>query len=154
MNDASVRTFMEPQWLFPLFIGLWFALTGLLAHVGGWASLARRYRATRPPDGERFRFASGSMGSRILPVRYGGCLFVTVSDEGLHLSILFPFRFQSPPLFIPWSEMESVTEKRYIVSTYTAIRLRGQWPAISLRGRAGHYVRDAYAHLTSQARQS
>ena len=47
MYDASVRPFMEPQWFFPLFIAMWFGITGLLAHLGGWASLARRYRATR-----------------------------------------------------------------------------------------------------------
>ena len=153
MSETSVPSFMEAQWFYPLFVLVWFGLTGLLAHFGGWASLARRYRATRRPDGRRFRFASGSMGSRILPVSYGGCLFVTANDEGLYLSILFLFRFQSPPLLIPWSEMESVTEKRFIMSTYTAIRVRDQWPTISLRGRAGHYVRDAYAHLTSAAPQ-
>jgi hypothetical protein len=147
MHDASVRAFLEPQWFFPLFAATWFAITGLLAHLGGWARLARRYRATRPPAGERFRFASGSMGWRFLPVSYGGCLFVTVGDEGIHLSILFLFRFLRPPLFIPWSAMESVSEKRFIVSTYTAIRVRGEWPTIALRGRAGHYVREAYAHL-------
>ena len=149
MNDAPVRTFMEAQWFFPLFIGFWFAMTGLLAHLGGWATLARRFRATQSPSGERFRFASGSMGRRFLPVNYGGCLFVTVGEEGIHLSILFLFRFLSPPLFIPWSAMESVTEKRFIVSTYTSIRVRDEWPAIALRGRAGHYVREAYAHLSA-----
>jgi len=142
---------MEPEWFFPLFIAMWFGITGLLAHLGGWASLARRYRAAEPPSGERFRFASGSMGWRFLPVNYGGCLFVTVSEKGIHLSILFLFRFLSPPLFIRWSDMESVTEKRFIVSTYTAIRLRGEWPAIALRGRAGHYVREAYAHAYTSA---
>ena len=65
------------------------------------------------------------------------------------LSFLFFSPFLPPPLFIPWSAMESVTEKRYIVSTYTAIRVRGEWPAIALRGRAGHYVREAYAHASA-----
>jgi hypothetical protein len=148
MNETAARTFLAPEWFVPLFIALWFAITGLLAHLGGWARLARRFRATQPPRGERFRFASGSMGWRFLPVNYGGCLFVTVGEEGIHLSILFLFRFLSPPLFIPWTAMESVTEKRFIVSTYTAIRVRGEWPGIALRGRAGHYVREAYAHLS------
>jgi hypothetical protein len=136
----------ESQWFFPAFVAAWFGITGLLAQLGGWASLARRFRASMPAGGERFRFASGSMGGRFLPVNYGGCLFVVVGEAGIHLSLLFPFRFRSPALFIPWAEVESVQEKRLIFGTYTAIRVRGQWPTISVRGRAGQFIRLAYAH--------
>ena len=130
---------------------MWFVVTGLLARAGGWASMARTFRATQPPSGQRFRFASGSMGRGAVPVNYGACLFVSVNDVGIHLSLLYPFRFQSPALFIPWSQMESVTEKQHIFSTYTAIRVRGQWPTISVRGRAGQFIRGAYSFVSASA---
>jgi hypothetical protein len=136
----------------PLIVAAWFGMTGLLAHASGWARLARSFRATLPASGERFRFASGSMGGRILPVNYGGCLFIAVSEAGIHLSLLYPFRFQSPALFLPWSQVESVAEKTFIFSTYTAIRVRGHWPTISVRGRAGQFIRGVYAQVSASAR--
>jgi len=133
---------MEPQWLLPIIVAGWFAITGLLAHIGGWASLAAHFRADEVPPGERFRFLSGSLGNRYFPVNYGGCLFVTVAPAGLHLSVLFLFRFRSPPLFIPWREVDSVEQESVFFSRYTVIRIREHWPRIALRGR-GERVKDA-----------
>ena len=141
---------MESLWFLALVVVAWFGITGLLAQLSGWASLAHGLRATLPASGERFRFASGSMGAKLVPVNYGGCLFVTVGEAGIRLSLLLPFRFRSPALFIAWSQMESVTERRLIFSTCTAIRVRDRWPTITVRGRAGQFIRAAYAHLGSQ----
>jgi hypothetical protein len=149
MSDLPVPTYMEPQWFFPMFAVMWFGITGLLAHVGGWASLASTFRATQPAIGERFRFVSGSMGAKFFPVSYGGCLFFAVSDTGIHLSILFPFRFLSPPLFIPWSQVESVTPKRFLFSRYTSIRVCDQWPTISVRGNASKFINEVYTRASS-----
>jgi hypothetical protein len=150
MNDVFLPMRIEPQWFLALFGVMWLGITGLLAHLSGWARLAARFRASEPPNGERFRFASGSLGAKMFPVNYGGCLFVAVSGAGVHFSILFLFRFQSPPLFIPWSQIESVDEKCSLLSQYTVIRVRGEWPIISLRGRAGQFVKEAYAQALSQ----
>src|SRR5882762_10098419 len=144
MSNASIPTYMELQWFLPIFVAGWFTISGLLAHLGGWASLAQRFRANEVPSGDRFRFLSGSMGNRYLPVNYGGCLFATVNRTGPHLSIFFLLRFQSPPLFIPWNEVESVTEKRLLFIRYTVIQIRKHWARISLRGRVAQCVREAY----------
>jgi len=141
---------IEPEWFFVLFAVGWFVITGLLAHFGGWASLATQFRSTEHASGERFRFVSGSMGRRVFPVSYGGCLFIVISPRGLALSILFPFRFQSPPLFIPWSQVESVEEKRVLFVPFKKIRLRRQWPIISVRGRAGRRIMEVYQGLPSK----
>lgn len=138
---------MEPQWFFPIFVAGWFLMTGLLAHVGGWARLAEQFRAEAAPSGERFRFLSGSMGNRFFPVNYGGCLFLTVAREGLYLSVLFLFRFQSPPLFIPWHSVESITEERRFFTRYTIITVRDVWPRIALRGQVGDRVKAAYEQV-------
>ena len=137
--------FMQPQWFIPFFALVWAGITGMLAVLGGWSSLATTFRAQQPAQGERFRFASGSIGARLLPVSYGGCLFITVNEEGFGLSILFPFRLLSPPLFIPWRDVKSVEPKQFLLSRYTVVRLRNHWPNISLRGAAGERMRQAYA---------
>jgi hypothetical protein len=138
-----------PLWIFALFpvffVGLWVVIGTLLSRLSGWSTLAGHFRADNPPSGTRFRFVSGSMGKGIVPVQYRSCLFVTVNDRGLHLSLLPPFRFMSPALFIPWTKVESVEERQFLMVHWTVLRLRNLWPVISLRGRAGEAVREAHA---------
>ena len=141
-------TYMEPQWFLLLFVVMWFGVTALLSRLGGWSSLAEQLRATQPESGDSFRFASGSVGAKVFPVNYGSCLFITVNDSGFHISVLFLFRFQSPPLFIPWSQVESVEEKKLLFMHRVVIRVRNQWPVISVWGRAGQSIRDAYARAS------
>ena len=150
MNELPIPTHMEPQWFFLLFAVMWFTISALLSHIGGWSSLAAHFRAAQPPTGEHFHFVSGSMGAKFFPVSYGGCLFVATNEDGFHLSILLPFRFWSPPIFIPWSQVESVEEKRRLFVRYTVVRVRDQWPSISIRGRAGQSIKAWYAVASSQ----
>jgi len=123
---------------------MWVGITVLLSRLGGWATLSDRFRATEPPTGDRFHFVSGSMGA-FLPVNYGSCLTVTVNERGFHLAILLPFRLGSPPLFIPWSEVASIDEKRFLFTRFASIRVRDAWPEIRIRGRAGERIRAAHA---------
>jgi hypothetical protein len=147
----------EPAWWVPLaplsfllmFAGMWLLVTGVLSRVSGWASLASQFRGSQPIRGENFRFVSGSMGKKGLPVSYRNCLLVHVGERGFGLALLFLFRFQSPPLFIPWSQVESVAEKKVLFASYVVVRLRNQWPAISLRGPAGKRIQEVYAMLPS-----
>jgi hypothetical protein len=148
-SPTAIQTF-EPQWFLLAFALMWIAVTGLLAHLSGWAGLASRFPVGTAPSGERFRFVSGSIGRRFLPVSYGNCLFLDVGSYGVKLSILFLFRFQSPPMFIPWSQVESVTDKRILFIPFVAIKVRGQWPIISIRGPAAKCLRDSYARANGR----
>ena len=135
----------QPQWFFPFFICLWLGISALISLIGGWHSLAGEFPAVDSVEGERSRFASGSLGRWPFPVSsYGGCLFLTIGDHGFRLSIFFPFRFLSPPLFIPWSEVESVESGRFLFVLYTLVRLHRGWPVLSLRGRAARYMLEKY----------
>jgi hypothetical protein len=131
------------------FVVLWLVVTAMVAYTSGWPGLAERFRATQPASGERFRFVSGSMG----PASFGSCLFVTVGETGLHLSILFAFRFCCPPLFIPWSAVESVEEKRSLFLRSVIVRVRDHWATLALWGRPGQAIRDAYARASLLDRQ-
>jgi hypothetical protein len=141
----------QPLWFLVFFAVLWLLVTGALAHLGGWASLARSYRAAGPISGDSFRFASGSVGRRHFPVHYRGCLFVTLGAEGLYMSIFMPFRFQSPALRFPWSQIAGVTERRALFNTYYLIAIRGHWARISLWGRSGRKAYEMFGAITAAA---
>ena len=146
MTDTAMPAFVDPQWFLPCFAVLWLAVTGILAYWSGWATLAERFRFHDSVQGERFRFASGSMGRRWIPVSYGNCLFVTVTPSGLRLSLFVPFRFLSPPLWVAWADLEAVIQKRFLLVSVTTLVLKETWPRITLRGAAG---RALYAACTA-----
>lgn len=147
MSGFPPPELLEPQWFIPAFALIWFGISGLLSLLSGWGSLASRFPAEEEIQGERFRFVSGSMGLPFFPVNYGNCLFLTINERGFRLRILFPFRFLSPPLFVPWASIDSVVEKRFLLMRYAAIRIRENWPVISFYGKAGKRILEVYARL-------
>jgi len=144
MTSAPVPEALQPQWFLPLFALMWLVITGLLSCIGGWASLARAFPARNEVDGERFRFRSGSLGRRYFPVRYGNCLFVTINQTGFRLSILFPFRFLSPPIYVPWDDVVAVEEKRLFFFRYYVLSIRDHWSRISVRGAPGRSLKEQF----------
>lgn len=141
MNQLPSPELLETQWNFLSVILMIVAISFVLGVNGGWASLAKKFRARDAVRGERFRFVSGQMGASFMPVWYRNCLSVTVNEAGFGLSIFFLSRLFSPPLFIPWGDVESVTTKQTFLSSSTAIRIRGHWPTITLRGKAGEHIK-------------
>lgn len=92
-------------WLvvFPFYFGaLWCFVCSLLSFIGGWSTLATRYRLHSVFVGERWSFQSGQMR---WSVNYGNCLTVGGNSQGLYLAVLALFRFKQPPLLIPWEEV-------------------------------------------------
>jgi hypothetical protein len=144
-------TILNPHLFFSLFGLMWFSIGGLLSYLSGWRSLAGRFRATQPADGERFRFVSGSVGaSTLLPVSYHSCLFFNVGNNGFLVSVFFPFRFLTPPLFIPWAQVDSVKEQRLWFRRHAVVRIRGFSTKIIVPGRAGQCIINVYAQISSQ----
>ncbi|MCA8997545.1 MAG: hypothetical protein KDA80_11170 [Planctomycetaceae bacterium] len=84
----------------------WGSISVLASHVGGWAKLAAHYTDTRSEQGDTYYMRSGSVGI----VKYNACLILRVCENGLRLSVVFPFRIGHPPLFIPWDQFHSVSE--------------------------------------------
>jgi hypothetical protein len=148
VKHAAMPTYMEPQWFFPLFVVMWFTVCGLLAHLSGWRSLAGRYLAQSTVEGERFRFSSGSLGAiPWFPVSYSNCLFITVSKAGLGVSLLFLFRFLSPPLFVPWAQVESVQEKTGFFGRRAVVQFKNSAVKLTLFGRAASGLLAAHAKV-------
>lgn len=152
MQPVDIPAYMEPQWFFPLFVVGWFTICALLALLSGWKALAERFRAPAQVSGERFRFASASM--RIVPwfpVNYSSCLVVTVGSSGLGLSVFFPFRFLSPGLLIPWSQVESVEEKSGLFGRRAVVRIKRSAVKLTILGRAAKSVVTTYANTHAQS---
>lgn len=80
----------------------------LIAHLGGWATLASQFRADKRPTGTSYHLQSGFIGS----VNYGGCLTVIVSDAGLYVQVFPLFRIGHAPLLIPWQDLTAAEERR------------------------------------------
>lgn len=96
--------------LFPLYFAcVWLGAMHLAAWLGGWKALAGKYRVTQMPPGQAHWFQSVAL-TRIpgLPANYGSCTILTITAEGLGLSVLAPFRLGHPPLLIPWTEFYNV----------------------------------------------
>ena len=117
----SGGVFMSDEW--SLYFLLWiplaaFLLCWVLASVSGWTRLAAEYRAdqtvTAEPSvaAERACMRTGRIG----PINYHSVLSFSCTDDGLRISIAFPFRIAHPPLFIPWSEFHQVTPDNRLYS--------------------------------------
>lgn len=131
-------------WFLLFFVAAWLILCVLLSLMGGWHRLAQRFPAKSDSDGEEFRFASMSLGSGLFPVRYRNSLFVTTGRSGLGLSVLFLFRVMHPPLFIPWSAVETVRPEQTLFVSGTAVYLHGFDKRMLFRGRAGKMILEAF----------
>jgi hypothetical protein len=134
-----------------LFAVAWLATNGLAAHLGGWARLAKIYQTHESQAGEHFRFASAWLGHRyFFPDSCGNCLFITVNDSGIRLAIFPLLRFRRPPLFVPWEDVESVSRQRFLFGFWkSVVTIKGQWPRVSIFGKAGQAVHGAYLNRLS-----
>jgi hypothetical protein len=111
-----------------LLVSLWVSITLALAHLGGWRSLAREYRATSGFGGRRFHFQSARLGGW---VGYNGSLTAGSDVFGLHLSVWSIFRMGHPPLLIPWQEVSVSIEKHRWISV--AVLTFARNPGITVR---------------------
>jgi hypothetical protein len=121
--------------LLPAFIvAVWVSALGFVARLGGWSRLAAAYPLRERFQGERKRFASGSLlgGSFFgLPCDYNGSLTLGANPDGLLVAVLPVLRPGHPPLFIPWQDITARVEKGWL-ATRTVFTFR-QVPSVRLR---------------------
>jgi len=109
------------------FIGVWCGINVILSLVSGWFQLSKKFSC---PTDFQTKYSCGlttmALGIPYFSVNYSHCIFVHIGDAGIRVSILFIFRILSPPILIPWSEMESVRRVRYMLFNTTVIKLRNE----------------------------
>ena len=107
--------------IFLIFVCGWLLMLLLLAHLGGWAGIARKYPSgSSQYEGQVFRFSSLGFG---LWCSYNCCVRTVVSDEGIAFSVLFPFRFCHAPIFIPWESVKTVSKRKVLFVNVAGIEL-------------------------------
>lgn len=106
--EGGLTSFLS-SWAFPIvFIVGWFVVSYQLGKNSGWQKLAVQYtEKSNAPSAEKYRLGNGCIGK----VPYGNSLKVSATRSGLLIRVLFPFRFGSPNLYIPWSEIDQLTIK-------------------------------------------
>ena len=135
---------LESQLLMPTFFAVYLAAVAVIARIAGWPSLAVTLRARVVPSGESLRFVTGSLGSLAFPIKYRKCLRLVLNEQGFYLSLMFPFKFASPAVFVPWIQVQSCAVEQVLSTRIVTIQFKGQWAALTLRGIAGHLVHQAY----------
>jgi len=102
--------------VFPLF---WCAVSFLLSRFSGWRRLALMHGTDRPPRGTSFRWQSGSVGL----VRYRNCLNIRAAQEGLFISVAWPFRVGHKPLLVPWSAIHDAQPQKILWRDFTKFQI-------------------------------
>jgi hypothetical protein len=102
MENCSAVGFLVS---FPL---LWCGVSFMLARIGGWSSLAARYRTDNRPEGKAFYMQGGRIGMVI----YSACLTIHVTEGGMYLAVFPLYRIGHPCLFIPWTEFNNLRQTR------------------------------------------
>lgn len=97
---------------FPIiFAGVWFSVLFLLSRFGGWADMARKFRAVEIPEGLVLRWQSVQLGGWC---NYNRVLTFVISEKGFYMAPWKPFSFGHQPLLIPWEEIRNSTPKKLL----------------------------------------
>lgn len=89
---------------------LLYAIFFVISQLGGWASLARRFKAEGPFIGERWNWQSAQFRGWC---NYNNSLSIGANPNALYMAAIVPFRLFHPPLIIPWPEIEVETGKMF-----------------------------------------
>ena len=105
----------------PLFAIFWVLVTGLLASISGWPSLADTFPAGERPDVNALRRSVLKIG------RIGENNVTTLrpTAQGLYMSVNPLFRFRRPPVLVPWNRIEPVSSHRMLWQRSTTLDLGG-----------------------------
>jgi hypothetical protein len=142
MNEAVTPA--SAWWVFPLvvlgFLAFWPLLCLLIARLGGWAGVAKRFAARRRPEGAHFN----GLSLQIAPTtNYGGCVSATFSRDGLWLAPIWLFRPGHRPLLLPWDLVGAPVERRvlWVRQIYLPIQTGRRLLRLGLSKKANRWLR-------------
>jgi hypothetical protein len=110
----------------------WVAVVWVIAQIAGWPKLAEKYPARQPWNPQCWSLQSALLRGWS---QYRSVLRVCADNEGMHLSVMFPFSVAHKPLSIPWHEITGQKKTRFF---YYGVELRFQQaPKIPMHIRRG-----------------
>lgn len=112
---------------FMVFFTVIFFLVCKLVSLRGWQAYSVKYpgNASFPDDVQSFTWQSLMIGGNVAPANYQFVATGAFNDDGLFLKMGAFFKAFHPPLFIPWSDVESIDQKKAIKGVYTVIQCPG-----------------------------
>jgi hypothetical protein len=111
---VTMQTGLPPEYLIPLafpvaFATLWLGITWLIGWTSGWHDLARRFPDRPGPYRAQFSWRSGYMGR--FNAQFRSVLTLGVRNDGLRVSLLWPFAAFNKPFFVPWDQIAAETKE-------------------------------------------
>ncbi len=113
--------------VFPLF---WSGVCMLLAAIGGWRMLAKRFANDRTLTGDAFNMRSGLFR---FATSYSNIINVVVSFEGISLRVFPLFRPGHAPLIIPWDAVQQVEHGRMLFREVSYLHIRPSSDSSTIR---------------------
>ena len=114
MSEQFATEVFFPYLFLPLFVGMWLAITTLLAAMSGWFTLEDEYPDRQDTVLGTMRFQSGQMGRLGLGgVSFGNCLRFELCQTGLRVRVWKLLGLFSRPFFVPWRDVE-VERKKFL----------------------------------------
>jgi hypothetical protein len=107
--------------LIPVMVGMWVAVTGLLASMSGWPDLADTFPARERPQGtllKRSVFKVGAVGEN-------GVTMMIPTTQGLYLEPMILFRIRRPAVLVPWNRIRFVESHRVLWKRSLTLDLGG-----------------------------
>jgi hypothetical protein len=101
------------------FAALWFGIIKIISLLG-WQRLATHYQVDRLPLVRRHWLSL----AYVRFIQYQSVIRAGASEEGLNLSVIFPFRVGHPPLLIPWHAIGPVYYKKKMFHSLYSITIR------------------------------
>jgi hypothetical protein len=135
--------FSHPAVLLGAFLVFWFGGAAVMSRIAGWHRLSALYPAPVRVHGQAFSFSTCALGPASFPIRYRRCVRVLVTEQGLGLCLMFPFRFHSPAVLVPWACITGCTEKQVMSTRKFIFSFAGSDRQLTLLGELGLRVQSA-----------
>lgn len=125
---------------------IWMSVIAVVARIGGWRTLAERYEDTGSTEPERrYRFQSVVLRRvSFIPARYRGSVNIGIGAAGLFLRPVLVFRFQHPPLHIPWGAVASCEDGSLLGFRWVDVEVTDASPTLRFYGTVGDEVMEAW----------
>lgn len=114
MKEVNIPESVIGVLIFAAFCGFWCMISTLVARMGGWSALAKKYAVTIVPTGTMYRWQSLGIGRA---TSYNNAMNIVISSRGLCLFPMIIFRFGHHPILIPWADIRIETEQSFFGST-------------------------------------
>jgi hypothetical protein len=141
---------VEPLALFAALLVFCVGGVMLMSRLAGWHVLGNAYPMPLRLQGEQYRFSTIKIGTAALPITYRNCVRVVLTDDGLGLCLMVPFRFYSPPFLVPWSAVTACTETQFLATRKVTLAFAGSNRQVTLAGPLGQLVKAKWAAQTGR----